>query len=649
MAHASARIGVCYYPEHWPEENWLDDAKRMRASGINVVRIGEFAWSRMEPDPGRIELDWLDRAIGVLGGEGLQVVMCTPTATPPKWLVDLNPDMLAVGQDDRVRGFGSRRHYCFSHQGYIEECQRITRILAERYGQNEHVFAWQIDNEYGCHDTIYSYSAAARNRFREWLQQKYRTIGALNHAWGNVFWSMEYRSFEEIELPVGTVTEANPSHCMDYHRFASFEVVLFNRAQTQILREHCPGKLLVHNFMGKILSFDHFDVGRDLDVAAWDAYPLGFLERDGDPDLREAYERQGDPDYQAFHHDLYRACATHLWVMELQPGPVNWAPYNPAPLAGMVRLWGIEAAAHGADVISYFRWRQAPFAQEQMHTGLLRADGEAAPGLGEAEQLAGELDELGALGEPEAPIGLVFDYQSAWAWEIQPHGADFSYFELVFETYRAFRAKGLSIDILPPAAKSWGKRKLVCVPGLFAWSDASLEALASFEGAVLIGPRTGSKTADFQIPQNLPPNIPADLFDLKVSRVESLRPGSAVQVGNHGAFRRWHEFVEVFGDAQTLWFDQFGGPALLKQKKLYYISGWPDRELWQSLAATLLEAQKLDQMDLPQGLRLRETNAGTFAFNYSNQPIDLQALRLENFNELDGAVLPPAGVAFARR
>ena len=140
-------LGVCYYPEHWPEEQWAEDARRMVEAGLSWVRIGEFAWSRYEPEPDRFDWDWMDRAIEVLGSAGLKIVLGTPTATPPRWMLTKHPDMLALDEMGRPRGFGSRRHYCFSHQGYREESRRITRLMAERYGSNPHIQAWQTDNE----------------------------------------------------------------------------------------------------------------------------------------------------------------------------------------------------------------------------------------------------------------------------------------------------------------------------------------------------------------------------------------------------------------------------------------------------------------------------------------------------------------------
>lgn len=331
MTDLTRTLGCCYYPEHWPRSVWAEDARRMAETGLTWVRIGEFAWSRLEPRPGELQFEWLDEAIWTLGDAGLQVVLGTPTATPPRWMLERHPDMLAVDAEGRPRKFGSRRHYCFSHEGFAAESDRIVGLLADRYGRNEHIGAWQTDNEYGCHDTTISYSDAARTAFRRWLKDRYGEIDALNAAWGNVFWSMEYRDFDEIDLPNLTVTEPNPAHALAFRRFSSDQVVRFNRRQVEIIRARSKAPI-THNYMGRITDFDHFAVGRDLDFASWDSYPLGFLEdRAGaTPEQQRAYARQGDPDFQAFHHDLYRAVGRgRMWVMEQQPGPVNWAPHSP--------------------------------------------------------------------------------------------------------------------------------------------------------------------------------------------------------------------------------------------------------------------------------------------------------------------------------
>ncbi|MCX7288643.1 MAG: beta-galactosidase [Rhodobacterales bacterium] len=624
-------LGVCYYPEHWPEVQWAEDAARMAALGLTWVRIGEFAWSRMEPVPGTYDWDWLDRAIATLGKHRLQVVLGTPTATPPRWMLDRHPDMLALDKDGKPRGFGSRRHYCFSHPGYRSECAKIVTALAERYGKNPHVAAWQTDNEYACHATTLSYSRAATEGFRNWLAQKYQSPDALNRAWGNVFWSMEYSDWGDIGLPNLTVTEPNPSHVMDFRRFASDEVVSFNRLQTDIIRKHSAAPI-AHNYMGAVTEFDHFATGADLDIASWDSYPLGFLSDriPTAPDHKLRFVRQGDPDFQAFHHDLYRAVGRgRWWIMEQQPGPVNWAPYNPDPLPGMARLWAWEAFAHGAEAVCYFRWRQAPFAQEQMHAGLLRPDSAPAQAFGEAQQVAEELAAMPDVGTARADVALIFDYASDWAWEIQPQGRSFSYFWLVFHIYKGLRRLGLNVDILPPDTADLSGYRLVLAPGLFTLSDPLKAALAAHQGTAILGPRTNSKTENFAIPVPLPPNLPG--LDARVIRVESLPPDVPVPLSQGGALINWREKLE--GAATATEMSEDGWPALVSAGRLHYLAGWPDDAALTRILNRVCLDEGIETDPLPEGLRRRDTPTHRFLFNYNPVPA-----------EWDGVTIPPGGV-----
>ena len=618
------KLGCCYYPEHWPEALWAEDARRMRAMGLELVRIGEFAWSRIEPEPGRYDWDWLDRAIATLHAAGLKVILGTPTATPPKWLVDQMPDMVAIDETGRPRGFGSRRHYCFSHQDYRRECARIVAALAERYGRHPALHMWQTDNEYGCHDTVLSFSAAAAARFREWLAARYASPQALNEAWGNVFWSMEYRAFAEVDPPHLTVTEANPAHWLDYRRFASGEVASFNAAQVAILRAHSPGVPITHNFMGFFTEFDHHALGRDIDVATWDSYPLGFLEQFWFPDAeKRAYLRQGHPDIAAFHHDLYRGCCGGRWgVMEQQPGPVNWARFNPAPLPGMVALWTLEAAAHGAEFTSYFRWRQAPFAQEQMHAGLLRPDSSEAEAAPEVRTAAAVLADIGPQDTVQAPVALVFSYEAAWVVGIQPQGASFRYLELVFEAYSALRARGLDVDIVAPDTDLAAYR-MVVVPTLPIMPDGLAERLAGLACPVLIGPRSGSKTASFQIPQGLAPGPLRAAIALTVTRVESLRDGVA-DAGEGFAVTRWRE--DVASDLVPELTDSAGRGVVYAHGNLRYCATWPDRALLRQLIERMADEAGLTLLDLPEGIRVRRTASHTFTFNYAAMPVHVPHL-----------------------
>jgi beta-galactosidase len=639
-------FGVCYYPEQWHPSRWSEDAASMAALGIGLVRIGEFAWSRLEPRPGAYDWEWLDDAIETLAAAGLRVMLSTPTACPPKWLVDAHPDILAVGADGRARGFGSRRHYCFSSATYRRESRRIVSAMAERYGRNPAVVAWQTDNEYGCHDTVLSYSGAALQGFRIWLRGRYADVAAVNAAWGNVFWSQEYGSFDEVGLPAGTVTEANPAHRLDFWRYSSEQVVEFNREQVEILRRLAPGRTLLHNFMGFSTDFDHYPVAADLDVAGWDSYPLGFLEWLDIPDVDKVrYARQGHPDVAAFHHDLYRGVGRgRFWVVEQQPGPVNWAPYNPAPLAGMVRAWTLEAYAHGAEVVSYFRWRQAPFAQEQMHSGLNLPDGREDDASDEVRSVVGDLRRLPPSTRRRAQVALIFDYQAEWVLRIQPQGADFRYMPLVLEFYSALRRLGLDVDVLPVGACLDGY-SLVVVPSLPIVDAGLVTEVERTSATVLVGPRTGSKTKEYGIPAELPPGPLKRILPITVRRVESLRPGLTEIVRLEGArveCGHWLEHVEApLGPELS---SENGVGVWYRHGRINYLACWPPARLLEHALRSLCAEAGVAVIRLPDGLRITRRGDLAFAFNYDRVAVEVPAPGDAEFL-LGTRTLPPAGVA----
>ena len=606
-------LGVCYYPEHWPEDFWAEDARRMRELGIAYVRIGEFAWSRYEPRRGEFHWGWLDRAMKALGDAGLRIVLGTPTATPPKWLMDEFPEIAPIDEQGRPRGFGSRRHYTFSSKVYWRESARIVEALSERYGRHPALAGWQTDNEYGCHNTVLSWGSEDLQAFRDWLRRRYQSPERLNAAWGASFWSMEVQDFDEVSLPNLTVTEPNPAARLDFWRFQSEQVAAYDRMQCEIIRRHSPGRWITHNFMGLFNEFDHWPFGEHLDFASWDSYPIGLVEQFPFEEAeRLRWQDTSHPDIAPFHHDLYRGVGRgRFWVMEQQPGPVNWARWNPAPARGMVRLWTLEAHAHGADVVSYFRWRQAPFAQEQMHAGLnLPYAHELSPGGREAATAAADLARLGDLPESaRAPVAIVYDYEAHWVTAIQPQGADFCYPELVFRWYEAIRRLGLDVDFVPPGEKLEDYR-LVLAPSLPIVSEAAASAFAAAPGIVAFGPRSGSKTKNFSIPEELPPGPLQRLLRSRVIEVSSMRPGVKVAISGAmtGFAERWREAVET--EAETLARFADGAPALIANDN-YFLS---------CLLARRRRTRQADGASLPKGGSRDHRTAGGSAIASPRRP-----------------------------
>lgn len=623
------QLAVCDYPEHVPQDRWTDYARQQKALGLSYVRVAEFAWALMEPSQGRYEWAWLDAAVEAIAAEGLKVVLCTPTATPPAWLIRSHPEIRPTDHQGRVRDFGSRRHYDFASPVYREHSRRITREMAGRYGQHPAVAGWQTDNEFGCHDTARSWGGASEAAFPAWLETRYGSLDALNEAWGNAFWSMDYQDFAQIRPPNLLVTDVNPSHLLDFYRFASDNVKTFQAEQVAILRELSPGRFITHNFMIFESGFNHYDVAAGLDFVSWDNYPTGMLEQFsgwGSEDLKTQYARTGHPDFVAFNHDLYRGMLHRpFWVMEQQCGQVNWAPYNPLPADGAVRLWTAQAWAHGADVVSYFRWRAATMSQEVMHSGLLRHDETPDRGHTEIETLdlgefpVGQFPETGVA----AKVALLHDYESLWLYDVQKHSAGLSYWAQTVAYYSALRSLGQDVEIVHPDSDLSGYA-LIVAPALTLMTPeraAHLEAAAG-HARLVFGPRSAYRTATGRTAEDGQPGVLAELLGSKLLNFDSLRPGLSVRVEgpDHATdVTAWAESYRLNGaDAVYTYQDgpQQGQAAVVRRGNVTVI-GANSEELIRSVLAGELRSAGLEAERLPEGVRLSRRAGRTLVQNWN--------------------------------
>ena len=649
-------FGVCYYPEHWPQEQWDKDAAMMADLGLTYVRIGEFAWSRLEPNPGEYQFDWLDAAIESLTNAGLKVVMGTPTATPPKWLIDQHPEILPVDPDTgRTRGFGSRRHYDFSSAVYLRESMRITEALAKRYGNHDGVVGWQTDNELCCHDTALSGSDQAQEGFQNWCRQRYSNIDKLNRDCGNVFWSMEYRDFTEIELPIGAVTETSPAHRLAYRRFSSDQVIAYHNPMVEIIRQHAPGKFITHNFIPmNETGVDNFALAAPLDFTSYDNYPLGRTDLllSGAPrEQLQPYMRTGHPDFATYYHDQTRGLLNRgFWVMEQQPGPVNWAHNNPRPAPGMIRFWTLEAFAHGADTVCYFRWRQAPFAQEQMHAGLLRPDNSKTEAWEEAEQAMTEVAMLDIANQPLQPasVAIITGAEGLWVSDIEKQGEAYEFNQVQLSYYSALRELGVNIDFIS-ADSDFEPYSIIIAPSLPIIDQDFIDRCKASSAQFIFAPRAGAKTPEFGYPDRLQPGLLKQLVPIRVLSVETLRADCTEDLNWNNQQYQSGSWREQLDAAETTVLARYkdNQPAVVTQGRFTYIGTLTDREF-------LLDffQQQCQQANIPIyrfGADIRVSQRGDlmFAFNYSDQPQDL-ALDAQAQLILGTATIEPHGVTVWR-
>ena len=622
----NTHLGSCYYPEQWSSIPTKTDAIAMHQLGLTYTRIAEFSWSKIQPSEGVWDWEWLDLAIDELHSNGIRIILGTPTASPPKWLTDAHPSILPVNKQGIRMHASSRKQYSYSSEVYRHYSAKITMKMATRYGQHPGIVGWQIDNEFGW-GNMYSYDSDATIRFRTWLSEKYNhSIDTLNEAWGTVFWSMTFDTFDAIELPFLTVADANPSALLDYYRFASDEVISFAEIQTQILRRQSPNRFITTNFMGCFTGFNHFRIAKLLDFASWDNYPLGFTSTFPfiSQNDKQRYAKTGHPDIASFNHDLYSAISNgSFWVMEQQPGPVNWASNNPSPFPGMVRLWTWEAFAHGADTVSYFRWRRSAFAQEQMHTGLLRRDSSHDQGYDEARQVLQDMTILNQTQDTEmtSSVAIVFDYEAAWVLEIEPQGSGFgSYISLVFMYYTALRQLGIDVTFVS-TDMPLNHFKVVIVPTLPIIPDTFLKHMHNAPTTMfLFGPRSGSKTKAFHVPASLAPGNLQVFIPLKVHRVESFAWSTTDTIlwqNKTYTVSVWKEWINssLIPDA-TFESDLRG--ALFSHRNVEYMAFYPTSAFLNDYLAHHLTTNGISTIQLPDSMRIVQNSNISFAFNYDN-------------------------------
>jgi beta-galactosidase len=655
-------LAVDYYPSQWPEWMWESDVARMRESNISFVRVNEFDWSVLEPSEGEYNFTVLDRTIELFAKYDIQAIIGTPTATPPNWLTE-KYSIDFVDRTNTTLLFGSRRHYSFSSFDYRDQSQKITRKLAERYGNSSAVAGWQLDNEFGCHDTVRSYDADAISRFRFWLEDKYTTIEEMNTAQGRVFWSSQYASFDTVQPPFLEVYTTNEAHTLDWARFSSDMVIGFAKEQTAILRSLAPNHAVMHNFMMFYTDFDHYEFAREvgIDVSTWDAYPLAGVEAVSlSDDEMTDYLRTGVPDIQAFHHALYRGVSGAAYgqnhgpfgVMEMEPGVLNWNFYRVSPLEGMVRLWTHETFAASGDLVNYFRWRQVPYAQEQTLSALFLSDNTEDQGYVESQTFANEdlptLRAENATEEPQADVALVFDYTSNWVWTIEPYSGAWSpkdstytdvalkYIDLVYTFYSSLRRLGLSIDVISPDQSLEGY-KMIVVPSLPIIPDAFNQALADFSGPVVFGPHTGSKTPDFAYSPGLNPSAGTvrDRLPLRVTRVETppSYAGSGISyAGANYSISAWEEWIEcsrqnATSNATVEYTSRHrpGKPAACSENNTHYIAFNPPADFLVSYIGDVAAEAGVEDLvgrvpgkdnDLGATLRLARRGDLLWAINY---------------------------------
>jgi beta-galactosidase len=528
-------VGTPHYPEHVDESYWQRDADRMAAAGFNAVRLAEFAWHIIEPHEGTFDFDLFDRAIDVLGKAGIKTIMCTPTATPPRWLTARYPEVLRVDANGRAMSHGSRQHANLASGVFREHSKRITKAMAEHYRGNSHIIGWQTDNELNTSGSL-SYGPVTLAEFQAFLKDKYKTIAALNDAWGGHFWATAYDDFDQVVLPLDYApAPVGPTHVVDYHRFLAFVTARFQHDQVLILRATNPDWFVFHN-LGRIDDIDfRGEFSTDLDFLGFDIYPH----------LYDEMQRLGGVGAaQALQLDICRGFTGNFIVPEQQSGfgaQPNFSTLTPEP--GEMRRMAYTSVARGADGVMFFRWRPAHFGAEIYWMGIIDHDDIPRRRYDEAKQFAGEVTALKdkILGtHVRMDLGIAgSDFDNQEMHRSYPIGMPSPQDDATLLHRYCYR-HNIACGFIHPE-DDLSKLKALYVPHWLKWTDAwtaRIEAFAKAGGTVILGGRTGSRDVNNHVIRDTSPG--KTLSALAGITVEEF--GLLTPIGGDGLFEHGGRF-----------------------------------------------------------------------------------------------------------
>ena len=629
--------GVYYYPEHWDESQWERDFKQMHELGFEFTHFAEFAWAQLEPEEGRYDFGWLDKAVALAAKYDLKVIMCTSTATPPVWLSRKYPEILVRSEDGSMKDHGSRQHALFASKKYRELSYRLIEELAKRYGDDPRIIGWQLDNE---PMVQYDFSPTSEAGFREFLRKKYADdIKALNDAWGTAFWSQTYSSFEQIKLPRLKQWGMNYHQIMDYRRFAASQTNDFLNEQCLLIKKYAKNQWVTTNYIPNY-SEGHIGGSPDLDFVSYTRY---MVHGDKTGIGRRGY-RVGDPLRIAMANDFFRPVAGTYGVMELQPGQVNWGSINPQPLPGAVRLWLWSVFAGGSDFACTYRYRQPLYGLEQYHYGIVSTDGvTVTPGGREYQQFIQEIAQLRKIAEdkdvmPEDYIArrtaILFNNENSWNIDQQKQNNTWNTLGHVEKYYRSLKSFGAPVDFINEK-KDFSEYPVMIVP---AYQMADKELVRKWEkyvkngGNLVLTCRTAHKDRHGRLPEA---PFGAMIYDLTGNEVEFFDtllpdpPGKVTMDGKEYLWNTWGEILKPVKETEVwaTYTEEFyeGSPAVTTRRfgkgTVTYVGvDSKDGKLEKDILKKLYARLEIPVMDLPYGVNIEYRNGLGIVMNYTDKP-----------------------------
>lgn len=639
--------GVYYYPEAWSPNQWERDIQKMSEMGFEFIHLAEFSWAKLEPSEGNYNFEWLDKTVELAAKYKLKVILGTPTAAPPAWLVEKYPDVLIEMANGLSTMHGTREHYSWSSPTFRALTKKIVEAMATRYGQDKRIWGWQIDNEPSHYGNL-DFGPSVQINFRLWLKNKYKTIDALNTAWGTDFWSVVYSNFEQIQLP--NLTRLNsrpacPTALLDMKRFNADECADYVSLQNKILKGIVSKtQFVTTNFMNLHSDVDPWR-NKDLDFISYTMYPVGGYSNG----LGDQGFRLGDYWRISYVTDFSRALNGVTGVMELQPGQINGVTnYRPQPYPGAIRSWMWNCFGSGVDFICTYRFRQPLSGFEQFHQGIVGTDGVTlSTGGKQFSQFMSEIRELRKQYKPNTSMpkeyemrktALLYHPDNLWETTIQPQTAQWDEMGHIIKYYSNLKSLCAPVDIVDES-KDLSAYPVVVIPAYQLVDKALVEKWSNYAengGQLVISCRTALQDRNgrfFELPwagaiaQLIGADIP--MFDALSTNNQSAKINFE---GNSFGWNNWGDILDPKTGTETwaTYADQFyaNKAAVVHCKKgkgtVTYIGvDTDDGKLEKAVLKKVYATAGIGVQELPEGVIVNWRKGFWVANNYSSVNVTL--------------------------
>lgn len=653
------KIGTYYYPEQWPREQWKRDFDAMASMGLKIVHMAEFAWGTIEPRAGEFQLDWIDECIRLAAERRMDVILCTPTAVLPVWMVERDPAVLFTG----LR-FGGRRHANHLHPLVRDRSRIVAEVMAKRFGNHPSLIGWQIDNElHGPFDQ----SELAHESFRAWLRSKYGTIDALNLAWGCAFWNTYYTDFTQIRFPASRDPQYRNQHeCLDAQRFWSDSIADFAKLQSDAIRPHSPGRWVTTNFMPFMPDVDPGAKAcrEAFDLWSWDTYPISGLGRAFD---NERF-RIADPTAVGYLHEQMRGYSGRWALMEVQPGQINWSGYPVQAMPGAIRLLLWQAFCHRAEFVTVYRFRKPRFGIEMFHDGLV--DWDSVTPMRGGREFAQTIRELNAVRESlgggsslesladERPVAILHDHDQLLQYLSLPQAKRFDFAGVCRRWLGATLRAGTGARVITRNEDAKDARVLV-VPAHQMIDEHSIRALQSYAeagGHLIITGRTGLMDRNGQAWEAPYAGPIHDLVGARITGYDSLPEETFGVVEMNGAKHKWGAWgdqaqPEAGTEVWATYADQFyAGTAAVTHAwrgkgSVTFVGPVDSDSLAEAVTEKVLSMAGVGVSKVPApSVRVHRLGEITVALNFSPEAVEAPAPLGAKF-VVGERRIPPAGVA----